>query len=30
LNHRYFKHFLGRESKAADQVGKPQEVAITA
>jgi len=30
LNHRYFRHFLGRESKAADQVGKPQEVAITA
>jgi len=30
LNHRYFKHFLGRESKAADQIGKPQEVAITA
>lgn len=30
LNHRYFKHFLGRESKAADDVAKPQTVAATA
>lgn len=30
LNHRYFKHFLGRELKAADQFAKPQEAAITA
>ena len=30
LNHRYFKHFLGRESKVADAVGMAAPVAHTA
>ncbi len=30
LNHRYFRHFLGRESKAAEAVGMPDSVAHSA
>lgn len=30
LNHRYFKHFLGRESRAADAVAENDQVAHTA
>ena len=30
LNHRYFKHFLGRESKAADAVSSAHDVAHSA
>ena len=30
LNHRYFRHFLGRESAAADQVASPRRARETA